>query len=178
MSVDYLKRFDWSLAARIRRMGADELAGLLGDRLPPWRSGPRHPVSAALELALRTGRPVADIVPELLAEGCTLDELRNDAIYDLCLQGEDVVLDASGAWAEVFLEQPEDALSSLDVLPGTDDEQFLLLAPTRLDTVLRSLREQVREPGARAPAKLEALARLRDACAARPGLLVAYCFDA
>jgi hypothetical protein len=177
MGVDYLKRFDWSLASRIRRMGADELAQLLEDRMPSRRGGSWRPVSEALDLALRTARPVAEIVPELLAEGCTLTELRNDAIHDLCLQGEDVPLDATGAWAEVFLEQPQEALSSLDVLPGTDEERFLLLLPRHLDAVLRSLEGREHEP-ARTPAKLQALARLRDACAARPGQLVAYCFDA
>ncbi len=176
--MDYLKRFDWALAARIRRMSADELAQLLEDRLPSWRPACRRPVSEAMELAVRRGRPVAEIVSELLADGCTLTELRNDAIHDLCLQGEDVPLDASGAWAEVFLEQPEEALSSLDVLPGTDEERFLLLRPQHLDAVLRSLEGKDREPGTRRPGRLEALARLRDACAARPGLLIAYCFDA
>jgi hypothetical protein len=177
MGVDYLRRFDWTLAARIQRMTAEELAQLLEDRLPSWRAASRHPVSEALDLARRRARPVAEIVSELLAEGCTLTELRNDAIHDLCLQGEDVLLDASGAWAEVFLEQPQEALSSLDVLPGTDEERFLLLRPQHLDAVLRSLEDQEHERGAR-PRKLEALVRLRDACAARPGLLVAYCFDA
>lgn len=178
MGVDYLRRFDWGLAARIQRMGAGELAELLGDRMPVWRAGGRRPVSAALDLAQRTARPVAEIVDELLAEGCTLTELRNDAVHDLCLQGEDVPLDASGSWAEVFLEQHEGALSSLDVLPGTDEELFLLLRPQRLDAVLRSLEEQERELPPQAPAQLAAIARLRDACSARPGLLVAYCFDA
>ena len=119
---------------------------------------------------------MAEIVSELLAEGCTLTELRNDAIHDLCLQGEDVLLDASGAWAEVFLEQPEAALSSLDVMPGTDEERFLLLHPQHLDAVLRALEGQEHERAR--PRRLEALVRLRDACVARPGLLVAYCFDA
>jgi hypothetical protein len=178
MGVDYLKRFDWGLAARIQRMGADELAQLLGDRMPVWRAGGRRPTSDAIDLALRTARPVADILGDLIAEGCTLTELRNDAIHDLCLQGEDVPLDCSGSWAEVFLEPPQEALSSLDVLPGTDEEQFLLLRPQRLDAVLRALAEQEHELVARAPSKLEAIARLRDACAARPGQLVAYCFDA
>lgn len=178
MGVDYLKRFDSSLASLIQRMSADELAQLLGDRMPAWCAGTRRPVSEALDLALRTARPVAEIVSELLAEGCTLTELRNGAIHDLCLQGEDVPLDAAGEWAEVFLEQPQEALSSLDVLPGTDEEQFLLLLPRHLDAVLRSLAGQEHAPGAQAPAKLEAIVRLRDACAARPGQLVAYCFDA
>ena len=178
MGVDYLKRFDWSLAARIQRMAADELAQLLGDRMPAWHAGARRPLSEALDLALRTTRPVAEIVSELLAEGSTLTELRNDAIHDLCMQGEDVPLDAAGTWAEAFLDQPQQTLSSLDVLPGTDEEQFLLLPPQQLDTVLRLLEQREQAPEARAPARLEALARLRDACAARPGQLVAYCFDA
>jgi hypothetical protein len=178
MGVDYLKRFDWGLAARIQRMSAVELSGLLAERLPAWCAGGRRPFSDALDLAARTARPVGEIVDGLLAEGCTLTELRNDAVHDLCLQGEDVPLDAWGSWAEVFLDRPGDVLSSLDVLPGSDEELFLLLRPQHVDTVLRSLREDAHELATRSPSKLEAIARLRDTCASRPGLLVAYCFDA
>lgn len=178
MSVDYLKRFDSGLAARIQRMNAAELAALLTERLPGWRAGGRRAFSEALELASTGERPVAGIVDELLREGCTLTELRNDAVHDLCLHGEDVPLDARGSWAEVLLDRGENALSSLDVLPGTDEELFLLLRPQHLDAVLRSLQEGPPELSARSPSELEAITRLRDACAARPGLLVAYCFDA
>lgn len=176
MGLDYLKRFDWALAARIQRMGAAELADLFTERLPAWRAGGGRPSSEVLDLAARTGRPAAEIVDELLAEGCTLTELRNDAVHELCLQGEDVPLDARGSWAEVLLEGPGNALSSLDVLPGTDEERFLLLRPQHLDAILQAVQDE--EPEARAPSGLEAIARLRDACASRPGLLVAYCFDA
>ncbi len=178
MAVEYLKRFDWGLAARIQRMNAEELAALLGERLPAWRSGGRRASSEALELAVRDQRPVAEIVEQLLAEGCTLTELRNDAVHDLCLQGEDVPLDGRGPWAEALLEDADSALSSLDVLPGTDEELVLLLHPQHLDAVLRSVQQDAPELPARSPSSLEAIARLRDACAARPGLLVAYCFDA
>ena len=178
MGVDYLKRFDWGLAARIQRMDAAELAALLTERLPGWRASGRRAFCEALELAARTERPIAEIVDDLLAEGCTLTELRNDAVHDLCLQGEDVRLDAPGSWAEALLDPAENALSSLDVLPGTDEELFLLLRPQHLDAVLRSMQADAPELPARSPSKLEAIARLRDACAAGPGLLVAYCFDA
>jgi hypothetical protein len=178
MGIDYLKRFDWGLAARIQRMSASELAGLLAERLAAWQASGRRAFSDALDLAVSTARPMAELVDELVAEGCTLTELRNDAIHDLCLQGEDVPLDARGSWAEVLLAEPAAALSSLDVLPGTEEERFLLLRPQHLDAVLRTVQEGVEELPARSPSKLEAIARLRDACAARPGLLVAYCFDA
>ncbi len=179
MGVDYLKRFDWGLAARIQRMTAAELAQLFTDRMPAWRAARRPPCSDVLELAQRApARPIAEIIDELLADGSSLTELRNDAIHVLCLQGEDVPLDTRGSWAEVFLDEPQEALSSLDVLPGTDEELFLLLRPQHLDTILRALEETARDLGARSSSKLEAIARLRDACASRPGQLVAYCFDA
>jgi len=177
MGLDHLKSFDSDLAARIQRMSAAELAEALAERLPAWHAAGRRPASDALALALQTGRPLAEVVDELLADGCTLTELRNDAVHDLCLQGEDVPLDPWSPCAEAFLEQPEEALSSLDVLPGTDEELFLLLRPQHLDSILRSLQERAQEPSARTPG-LDAIARLRDACAARPGILVAYCFDA
>ncbi len=177
MGVDYLKRFDWGLAARIQRMGPDELAGFLADRSPAWRSARRRPSSEVLSLALRSTRPIHEILQGLLDEGCTLTELRNDAIYDLCLQGDDVPLDPWGSWA-VFENEPEDALSSLDVLPGTDEELFLLLRPRHLDVILRSLSEHAHELAVRSHPQIEAVARLRDACASRPDMLVAYCFDA
>jgi hypothetical protein len=173
MSADYLKRFDWGLAARIQAMNASELAALLAERLPACRAGGRRPFCEALGAALQSERPVAEIVDELLDEGCTLSELRNDAVYDLCLEGEDVRLDGSAPWDEILAGQSADVLSSLDVLPGTDEELFLLLEPRCLDAIVRSL-----EPESPRSPQADAIARLRQACTSRPDLLVAYCFDA
>lgn len=178
MGTEYLRRFDWGLAARIRRMEPEELAGLLAERYPAWRASGRPACSEVLRLAARSNRPVPEVLDELLAEDCTLTELRNDAIYDLCLQGEDVRLGEGGAWDEVFAGGPGEALSSLEILPGTDEELFLLLQPWHLDAILRSLAERSPEPAVRSRAQLDAIAQLRDTCAARPGLLVAYCFEA
>ncbi len=176
MGSEYLRRFDWGLAARIRAMSVVELAVLLAERFPAWSATGRRPFSEALRIATRSGRPFLAILGELLAEGSTLTELQNDAVYDLCLQGEDVRL-GWDALSEVLHDDPEDAVSSLDVLPGTDEEVFLLLRPQALDEILRGL--AARGPSALPPPlPLEALARLRDACAAAPGQLVAYCFDA
>jgi hypothetical protein len=177
MAADYLKRFDWALAARIRKAGPEELVQLLEERRGAWRAAGRRPCSDLLALALRSGRPVAEILDELLAEGCTLTELQNDAVCDLCLQGEDVRLGADGLYAEVFPADLEGALSSLDVLPGTDEELFLLLRPQHLDLLLRALREQEGQ-ALPSPVRLDAIARLRDAIASQPGQMVALCFDA
>jgi hypothetical protein len=177
MGTEYLQRFDWGLAARIRSMSVVELAVLLAERFPSWSSAGRRPFSEAFRIASRTHQPFLAIVTELLAEGATLNEIQNDAVYDLCLQGEDVRL-GWDALSEVLPSDPEDALSSLDVLPGTDEEVFLLLRPQALDEILRGLEARGREVPARGPAPIEALARLREACAAAPGQLVAYCFDA
>jgi hypothetical protein len=176
MAAEYLQRFDWSLAARIRSMGVVELAVLLGERFPAWSATSGRPFSEALRIASRARRPFLAILGELLAEGATLTELQNDAVHDLCLQGEDVRL-GWDALTEVLQADPEDALSSLDVLPGTDEEVFLLLRPQALDEILRELEGRSRDAAARAPAPMEALTRLREACAAAPGQLVAYCFD-
>ncbi len=175
MGTEYLQRFDWGLAARIRAMSVVELAVLLGERYPAWSATGRRPFSEAFRIAARSRRPFLAILGELLAEGATLTELHNDAVYDLCLQGEDVRL-GWDALSEVLHEDPEDAVSSLDVLPGTDEEVFLLLRPQALDAILRGL--AARPSSAPAPLPIEALARLRDACTAAPGQLVAYCFDA
>jgi hypothetical protein len=176
--MDYLKRFDWGLAARIRRMGADELAALLAERFPAWQAAGRRPFSEALRLVPRGGRTFAEVLAELLSDGATLTELQNDAVYDLCLYGEDVRLDEAGSCAEALLSEPEAAVSSLEVLPGTDEEVFLLLRPRHVEAMLRAL-EEAADPGEPAPdgGRHQAIARLRDACASGPNLLVAYCFD-
>lgn len=178
MGTDYLQRFDGALAARIRSLDAGELADLLAERFAGWSVRGRRPFSEALALALRTARPLHAIVEELLAEGCALDDLRNDAVYDLCLQGEDVRLDSWGCYTEVFPAEAEGAVSSLEVLPGTEEELFLLLRPDHVDEIVRSLRAHVHELTAMSPAHIEVIARLRDACAAAPEQRVAYCFDA
>lgn len=176
MGTEYLQRFDWGLAARIRAMSVVELAMVFAERFPAWSATGRRPFSDALRIAARTHRPFLAILGELLAEGVTVTELQNDAVYDLCLQGEDVRL-GWDALSEILHSDPEDAVSSLDVLPGTDEEVFLLLRPQALDEILRDL--EARGPSAAPPAlPMEALERLRDACAAAPGQLVAYCFDA
>lgn len=178
MGIDYLKRFDWHLAARIRGLDAAGLAALLERRLAAARSGRApllRPCSEALVGALRTGRPPGELVAELLAEGATLDELRNDAVFDLCLQGERVRLGEAADWLDALPGAPG-PVSSLDVLPGTDEELFLLLQPTQVDELLRALQDCAQEPTV-APGQLDALARLREACARRPGQLVAWCFE-
>ncbi len=177
MGTEYLKRFDWGLAAAIRRMGVVELARLLTERFPSWSAGGRRPFSEAFRVASRAGRPFLEILRDLLSEGATITELQNDAVYDLCLQGEDVRL-GWDALADVLPDDAEDALSSLDVLPGTDEEVFLLLRPQQLDAILHALQARTPEPALRPPATLEALCRLREACSASPGQLVAYCFEA
>lgn len=177
MGTEYLQRFDWGLAAAIRTMGVVELARLLSERFPAWSNAGRGPASEAFRAAARAPRPFLEILCELLAEGATITELQNDAVHDLCLQGEDVAL-GWDALAEVMPGDPEDALSSLDVLPGTDDEVFLLLRPQQLDVIVRALQARTAEATVRTPAAVEALARLRDACSARPGQLVAWCFAA
>jgi hypothetical protein len=178
MSFDCLKRFDWALAGRIRGLDRAGLAALLERRLAAARSGRApldRPSSEALTLAARTGRPAADLVAELLDEGATLDELRSDAIFDLCLVGEGIRLGDGASWLDVLPGEPA-GLSSLEVLPGSDEEHFLLLQPGQVDELLRTLTAHPQEPTtARGP--LEALARLRDACARRPGQLVAWCFE-
>jgi len=178
MAVDYLKRFDWALAARIRDLDAAGLAALLERRLAAARSGRApllRPCSDALGLAVRTGRPVAELLAELLDEGATLGELRNDAIFDLCLQGEGVRLSAGGSWLDVLPGEPAGAVSSLEVLPGTEEELFLLLQPGQVDELLRALQDAQEPTVPQVP--LDALTRLRDACARRPGQLVAWCFE-
>lgn len=177
MGTEYLQRFDWGLAARIRNMSVVELAVLLGERFPGWLATGRRPFSEAFRIASRTHPAFLAILGELLAEGATLTELQNDAVYDLCLQGEDVRL-GWDALSEILHSDPEDALSSLDVLPGTDEEVFLLLRPQALDEIVRGLEARGMTSAAQTPAPMEALARLRAACAASPGQLVAYCFDA
>jgi hypothetical protein len=185
MGIDYLKRFDWALAARIRSLDAAGLAALLERRLAAARTGRApivRPCSEALALATSTGRPLAEVVAELLDEGATLDELRNDAIFDLCLQGERVRLGEAASWLDALPGTPG-PVSSLDVLPGTDEELFLLLQPTWVDDLLRALQDGAQEPTAlpgqptALPGQLDALARLRDACARKPGQLVAWCFE-
>jgi hypothetical protein len=178
MATDYLLRFDGALAARIRDLDAGELADLLADRFAAWRARGRRPFSEALSLALGTARPLRAIVEELLAEGCPLGDLRNDAVYDLCLQGEDVRLDYWGSYAEVFPGEAEGAVSSLEVLPGTEEELFVLLRPDHVDEIVRSLRAHAHELTAMSPARIEVIAELRDACAGEPEQRVAYCFDA
>lgn len=177
MGTEYLKRFDWGLAATIRRMGVVELARLLTERYASWSSGGRRPFSEAFRAAARGRRPFLEILLDLLSEGASITELQNDAVYDLCLQGEDVQL-GWDALAEALPEDPEDAVSSLDVLPGTDEEVFLLLRPQQLDAILQALRSRTPAPALRVPATVEALCRLREACAKRPGQLVAFCFEA
>ncbi len=177
MGTEYLKRFDWGLAASIRRMSVVELARLLTDRFPSWSAGARRPFSDAFRVASRTRRPFLEILRDLLSEGATITELQNDAVHDLCLQGEDVWL----GWDAVIEALPADAVdavSSLDVLPGTDEEVFLLLRPQQLDAILHAL--QARTPGSdlRPPTTVEALCRLREACTASPCQLVALCFEA
>jgi hypothetical protein len=177
MGTEYLKRFDWGLAASIRAMGVVELARLLTERYASWSAGGRRPFSDAFRAAARGRRPFLEILLDLLAEGASVTELQNDAVYDLCLQGEDVQL-GWDALAEALPEDPEDAVSSLDVLPGTDEEVFLLLRPQQLDAILQALRSRTPAPALREPATVEALCRLREACSKRPGQLVAYCFEA
>jgi hypothetical protein len=177
MGTEYLKRFDWGLAAAIRRMGVVELSRLLAERFPTWSANGRRPCSEAFDAAARAPRPFLEIVRELLAEGATITELQNDAVHDLCLQGEDVRL-SWDAVAGALPGDPEDAVSSLDVLPGTDEEVFLLLRPQQLDVILSALRARPEEATVRTPAAVEALARLREACSAQPGQLVAWCFEA
>jgi hypothetical protein len=179
MGVDCLKRFDWALAGRIRELDAAGLSSLLERRLAAARAGRaplRRPCSEALALSLRTGRPAAELVGELLAEGATLDELRSDAIFDLCLLGEAVSLGVGASWMDVLPGEPEGAVSSLQVLPGSEEELFLLLQPGQVDILLRTLQDRAQEPPV-PPGQVEALARLRDACARRPGQLVAWCFE-
>lgn len=177
MGTEYLKRFDWGLAAAIRRMGVVELARLLTERFPAWSASGRRPSSEAFRAAVRSRRGFLEILCELLAEGSSITELQNDAVHDLCLQGEDVRL-GWDAVAEALPGDPEDAVSSLDVLPGTDEEVFLLLRPQQLDVILTALRARTAAETVRPPAPMEALARLREACSARPGQLVAWCFEA
>jgi hypothetical protein len=177
--MEYLRRFDFNLAARIRRAGPAELAQLLAERYPAWLACGRAPASEALLVASRSGRPAAEVIQELLDEGCSLTELQNDLVHDLCLQGEGVRLPELGGLAEILPADVEGALSSLEVLPGTDEEVFLLLRPHHLDQLLQTLREAAGRLGddSPAPGPLAELVRLREACAARPGQLVAYCFD-
>jgi hypothetical protein len=177
--MEYLRRFDFNLAARIRRAGPAELAQLVAERLPAWRASGRAPASDVLLLASRSDRPAAAVIEELLAEGSSLTELQNDVVHDLCLQGEGVRLPELGGLAEILPADVEGALSSLDVLPGTDEEVFLLLRPHHLDQLVQTLQEAAGSLGEEAPAPgpLAALERLREACAARPGQLVAYCFE-
>jgi hypothetical protein len=154
-----------------------ELARLLAERFPAWSASGRRPFSDAFRLAAsRPGRSFLAILCDLLAEGASITELQNDAVYDLCLQGEDVRLGLE-ALSEV-LPAPDDAVSSLDVLPGTDEEVFLLLRPQQLDAILHALQARTPEPALRPPATMEALCRLREACTASPGQLVAWCFEA
>jgi hypothetical protein len=176
MGTEYLKRFDWGLAAAIQRMGVVELARVLAERYPAWQASSRRPFSDAFRVASRSCRPFLEILRDLLAEGASITELQNDAVYDLCLQGEDVRL-GWDALAAALACDPEDALSSLDVLPGTDEEVFLLLRPQQLDAILQALASHPPAP-ADEPATVEALGRLREACSASPGQLVAYCFEA
>ena len=177
--MEYLKRFDFNLAASIRRAGPAELAQLLAERYTAWHASGRAPASEVLLVASRSGRPAAEVIDELLGEGCSLTELQNDLVHDLCLQGEGVRLPELGGLAEILPADVEGALSSLEVLPGTDEEVFLLLRPHHLDQLVQTLQEVGGSLGdaTSAPGPLAALVRLREACAARPGQLVAYCFD-
>lgn len=177
MGTEYLKRFDWGLAASIQRMNVVELATLLAERFPAWSVSGRPAFSDALRIAARSRRPFLVILRDLLAEGATITELQNDAVHDLCLQGEDVRL-GWDAVVEALPADTVDAVSSLDVLPGTDEEVFLLLRPQQLDAILHALQARTPASDLRPATMVEALRRLREACTASPGQLVALCFEA
>jgi hypothetical protein len=177
--MECLKRFDFGLAARIRRAGPVEFAEVLQERYPAWRASGRPPSSEVLLLFSRSGRPIAEVIEGLLEDGCSLTELRNDAVHDLCLQGEGVSLPGLSDLSEFLPADPDGTVSSLDVLPGTDEEVFLLLRPQHLQKLVQTLQEAAGSLGElNSPAPLAALERLREACTARPGQLVAFCFDA
>lgn len=51
----------------------------------------------------------------------------------VALGDEEIYLDYWGCYAEVFDGHPEGSISSLDYLPGQEEEIFLLLRPDHVD---------------------------------------------
>ena len=95
----------------------------------------------------------------------------------IALGDEEIHLDYWGCYDEVFDGHPEGSISSLDYLPGEEEETFLLLRPDHVDRMIKSLYEQVDDLSIMDKAQIEKVERWRDFCAANPSHMVAYMFD-
>ena len=95
----------------------------------------------------------------------------------IALGAEEIHLDYWGCYAEVFDGHPEGSISSLDYLPGEEEEAFLLLHPDHVDQMVKSLYEHVDDLSIMNKEQIGKIERWRDFCAANPSHMVAYMFD-
>ena len=90
---------------------------------------------------------------------------------------EEIHLDYWGCYAKVFDGHPEGSISSLDYLPGEEEETFLLLRPDHVDRMIKSLHEHIDHLTIMDKEQIEKIERWRDFCVANPSHMVAYMFD-
>jgi hypothetical protein len=106
-------------------------------------------------------------------------EERENLVIDLCLSEEEVYLDYWGTNYGAFdATVPEGAIPIEEFLPSFEEESFLLLLePTHIEIILRSLERHRDELTVMDDDAIERLREMKDRCTNNPEMTVAYIFD-
>jgi hypothetical protein len=179
MGTDSVKLFNKALSDRILGMTKSRLVRYIEenlDVLKEMEKGGGFVHSIVLFELNERGGSVAQAVERLIAEKNTLEQLKDELIYNFAFGVERIYLDYWGCYAEVFGEDPDGSISSMKYL-GYEEESYLFLKPPHVDRMIRSLKEHLDDLRVMGKAEIERLEYFRAFCAGHPGYWVAYIFD-
>ena len=176
MGTDSIKLFNKRLSDQILAMDLQQLTEFLEENIGVLEKKD-FSFSTVLFVMKQTGSSVSDAVETLLSDEHTLTGLKTEAIDDFAFGDDVILLDYWGCYCEVFDGHPEGSISSLDYLPGEQEETFLLLRPEHVGRMIKSLHEHIDDLSIMNTEKIAKVEEWRDYCAANPNYMVAYMFD-
>lgn len=113
----------------------------------------------------------------LLDPEFTLSPMKSPIVCEYAFGNEEILIDYWGCYAAVFAGHPEGSISSLDYLPGEEEETFLLLRPEHVEMMIKSLREHSDDLTIMNADEIDKVEEWKAFCAANTGYFVAYLFD-
>lgn len=121
--------------------------------------------------------PATQRILRLQETGFSEEDIQDMMIDALCLSPERISLDYWACYALVFGEDPPGSIPDYKLLPHRHSQEFLLLQPGHVQTMLDTLSILRRKLTVMSDTAVAVLQFWKDRCACNPDWMVAYLFD-
>jgi hypothetical protein len=98
-------------------------------------------------------------------------------ILDACFSDDEIYLDYYGCLAYLNGFEWENTISSLKIIPYCEEETFILLQPSHVDKITKSLQKHINELSVMTEEEIDKIIEFKNYCDRNEDFMVAYMID-